>query len=684
MYLFKRKPGTAPWSGALRAAASLCALSLAACGGGYGSGGNSNAPPPTITLAVQPTSVRLGESAQVSWTATVSATCTATGGWTGAQPATGTQRVTPAALGSVSYTLTCHTPAGGTYGSGSTDAANSVTLDVTPANAFSATSLAADTASAFELDTRLVNPWGIAFGPATTAWVANNRTNTATLYDGNGRAQPAANPRTVTLPVGTGGAPFEPTGIVFNTSTDFVIRSASAAGPAKFIFVGKSGSLAAWSPIVDANQALDLYDDPASVYTGLAIAKDGASNFLYAADFRNGRVDVFDAGFTKQASSATSFAFADADLPAGYAPFGIQTLNTDPTGGPQIYIAYAKQSAPDNRDSLSGAGLGLVDVYDTHGQLLKQLIATGGALNAPWGMALAPADFGALGHRLLVSNFGDGRINAYGVSTGQFGATLSDLFSNPVSLPGLRGIAFGNDINNQPHNTLFYVAGINDEANGEFGRIDIGATPPLLNQPPIVTISAPSSGNVSAIVAVSATVESSIAVAKVEFFAEATSLGSVTAAPYSVQWDTAAFANGAVLLTAKATDVDGNAGVSTTVTVTIANGAPAATLTQIQAQLFTPICSGCHNGSNPPTGALPGAQNLTIGNAFANLVSVPSKEVPALLRVKPGDPANSYLIQKLEGSAGIQGARMPLGGPFLDQAAIDRVKTWIASGAPNN
>ena len=127
-----------------------------------------------------------------------------------------------------------------------------------------------------------------------------------------------------------------------------------------------------------------------------------------------------------------------------------------------------------------------------------------------------------------------------------------------------------------------------------------------------------------------------------------------------------------------------NVGVSAEVAVTIANGAAAASLAQIQALVFTPICSGCHNGSNPPTGALPGSQNLTAGNSFANVVNVPSIEAPALLRVKPNDPANSYLIQKLEGTAGIQGSRMPLGGPFLDQATIDLVKTWIASGAPNN
>lgn len=458
-------------------------LLVASCGG-YGSDGGSGgagaAPPPTVALDVQPTQVRLGDQAQLAWTATMGAACTATDGWSGAQAATGTRQVTPAAVGSVTFTLTCHVLAGGAYASASPDTVKSVTLNVAPANVFTNTPLAADTASALVLDARLVNPWGIAISATSTVWVANTRTDTATLYDGNGRAQPAANPRTVALPVITGGAKFEPTGIVANGSADFVVHNATLSGPARFILVGKRGSIAGWSPTVDANNALDVNDDPAAVYTGVALAAEGVGNFLYAADFHNGRIDVLDAAFVKQATSPTRFTFVDPDLPAGYAPFGIQALGTGPDGGAQIYVTYAKQVAPDNRDAQRGAGLGVVDVYDTNGQLLKQLIKSGGMLNAPWGVALAPADFGALSGRLLVSNFGDGRINAFGISTGQFGASLSDAHGNPLSVPGVRGIVFGNDANNQPHNTLFYVAGTNDEANGTFGRIDLGATPPVL------------------------------------------------------------------------------------------------------------------------------------------------------------------------------------------------------------
>jgi uncharacterized protein (TIGR03118 family) len=457
-----------------------CFLSLAACGGyGDSATGNGAAPAPVVTLEVQPATVRLGESAQLMWTASPGASCIATDGWSETKPTTGTQSVTPAVLGAVVYTLTCRTPTGGQY-SASADVAKSVTVNVVPANAFTNTALAADTASALVLDARLVNPWGVAMSATSTAWVTNSHTDTSTLYDGNGRAQPAGAPRTVVMPVGVNGVPFEPTGIVANAGAGFVIHGATDA-PARFIFAGKRGSLAGWSPTVDANRALDVYDDPTSAYTGLAIARVGDGDFLYAADFHNARVDVFDTAFAKQATSATRFTFVDPDLPAGFAPFGIQALNTGAGGAAQIYVTYAKQLAPDNRSSVRGAGMGRVDVYDTNGVLLKKLVVQTDRLDAPWGIALAPADFGALGNRLLIANFGDGRINSFGLQTGQFGATLSDSHGTPVSIPGLRGIAFGNDTNNQPHNTLFYAAGTNDEANGTFGRLDPGAIPPLLN-----------------------------------------------------------------------------------------------------------------------------------------------------------------------------------------------------------
>jgi len=657
-------------------AAIASALLLASCGGG-GYGGSSAPPPPpplTVTLSVAPASVVAGQAATLTWSAPAGATCTAGGGWSGSQAASGTVVVAPAAAGSVSYTLSC-TASGGTYGMGSSGSASAM-LAVTAPSGYTSTVLVGDTsaAGALVVDASLVNPWGVAFGSGFS-WVANNHAENSTLYDGNGKAQPAAGPLVVSIPAGA--ASFDPTGIVFNGSSDFVVGAGGTSGVARFLFVGEGGLLAGWSPAVDATHAINVYADAGgAVYKGLAIAASGGANFLYATDFHNGKVDVFDAAFTRQVPAAGHFQFSDPNLPAGYAPFGIQALPTGAGGATQVFVSYAQQSQPDLHDNVNGAGLGLIDVYDANGAFIKRLVDTGGRLNAPWGLARAPADFGTLSSALLVGNFGDGTINGYDPVTGAYVGTVAGATGTAFALPGLWGIAFGNDADNQPHNTLFYAAGTNNEANGAYGRIDLGGAP-LLNAPPVVAVTAPT-GNVHGVVTVTATASASIPLARVEFFAGGTSIGVVTSSPYSVQWDTTAIANGtAVALTATATDVDGNVGTSPALSVI----AGTVTLAQLQATIFTPICAACHTGVGT---TLPGAQNLTAGNTWASLVNVASLEMPTLKRVLPGDAANSYVIQKLEGAAGISGARMPLGGPYLDQATIDKVKAWIADGALDN
>ncbi len=654
----------------------LVGAGLAACGGGSG----SSAPAPTLTMSLQKPSLVLGQSDKINWSASPGTSCTASGGWSGTKAENGSETVTPNASGSTTYTLSC---SGMNYGG---SAQQSVSLTVNTPSAYSSTRLVADTAasSALTIDTNLVNPWGIAFGPTTPVWVANNHTGTSTLYDGNGKPQPSAAPLVVSLKQGANGD-FDPTGIVFNGSTDFVVSAGGKSAAARFIFVGEGGMVAGWAPSVDPTNAVTMYEDTGgAIYKGLALASNGSGNFLYAADFHNNKVDVFDAAFKRQTPSDTSFAFKDPTLPAGYAPFGIQAIKNGPNGSTQIYVSYAKQKAPDNVDDESGPGLGLVDVFDANGKLITHLIAPGGKLNAPWGMALAPNDFGTLSNALLVGNFGDGRIYGFDPATGDFIGTVSDASGTPFAAAGLWGLAFGNDASNQPHNTLFFAAGINDEANGLYGRIDLGANPPVLNQPPTVTLSVPS-GNLSGTVTLTATVQSSIAIAKVEFFLNgSTSIGVATAAPYTIQWDTTKVSNGSATLVARATDNNGNVGSSTVANVTISNGPAAATLSQIQSAVFTQRCAVCHDGSQPPSGALPGAMNLSAGNSFASIVNVPSLEQPGLMRVKPGDPDASYLIRKLEGTAGISGSRMPFGGPFLDQATIDQVRSWIAAGAQNN
>jgi uncharacterized protein (TIGR03118 family) len=258
---------------------------------------------------------------------------------------------------------------------------------------------------------------------------------------------------------------------VFNASADFGVSSAGKSGPGLFIYSGESGSIAGWSNTVDLQHAITVYTDAGgAIYKGLAIANNGTANYLYATDFHNGKIDVFDAAYTKQ--PAASFPFADSTVPSGYAPFGIQAIKNGTNGAVQLYVTYAMQQ-PNSPDNASGAGLGLVDVFDANGALIKQLVAPGGALNAPWGIALAPADFGTLGNALLIGNFGDGKIYGYDPSNGRFLGALTDSTGAAIAEPGLWGIAFGNDAQNQPHNTLYFTAGPNDEADGLYGSVSV-------------------------------------------------------------------------------------------------------------------------------------------------------------------------------------------------------------------
>ncbi len=639
-------------------------------------------PGSTVSVSVNPTTINLGQSAVVTWASSSGTSCTASGGWSGTLAATGTQTVTPTAAGTDTFNLSC---TGGAYSSGK----GSASLTVNASTAFSLTNLVSDAAggTATNVDAKLVNPWGIAIPAGNApAWMANNHSETSTLYDDNGKAQPHAAPLAVQFAAGAGGTTFDPTGIVFNGSTDFTVSSAGISGVAKFIFDGEGGMIAGWSVGVDPTHAITMYTDAGgAVYKGLAIAQNNGKSFLYATDFHNSKVDVFDATFAKQATSATAFTFADPSIPAGFAPFGIQTIpGSGVAGATQIYVAYAQQLAPDNHDNANGAGLGYVDIYDTNGKFIKQLI-TKGALNAPWGIALAPADFGTLSKMLLVGNFGDGKINAFDPTSGTLIGSVNNSSGAAIATPGLWGIAFGNDAANQPHNTLFFAAGTNNEANGSYGRIDVGATPPVLSAPPVVALTAPT-GTLKGTVTLSATVQDPLAISTVEFFANSTSIGVVSTPPYSIAWDTTTVTDGDVAINAKATDADGNVGLSAK-TVTVANTVVAqVTLTQLQTQIFTPICSGCHSGVGT---ALPGVQNLTAGHTFASIVSVASIEQPTLLRIKPNDTVNSYLVQKIVGAAGITGSRMPLGcgttaNPCLDDATIALVKTWVNQGALNN
>jgi uncharacterized protein (TIGR03118 family) len=305
----------------------------------------------------------------------------------------------------------------------------------------------------------LKNGWGIAFNPTGTAWVSGNGSQRSVLFDGNGVPQSLV----VSIPAGSNGAA-GPTGIVFNgVATDFVITSAGKTANAVFLFATDAGTIAGWSPKVLPTDAVTAFDDGAggAIYKGLTLASRGTTNFLFAADFHNNKIDVFDASFKKVASTGT---FRDPAIPAGFAPFGIQAI------GSRLYVTYAKQDAA-ARVQVTGAGLGFVDVFDTAGNLLQQL-PTGDLFNAPWGVAQAPSNFGTFSNDLLVGNFGDGTISAFDPTSLKFLGKLKLADGSSFTQKGLWGIAFGNDVQSQPKNTLFYAAGPNGKLAGIYGRID--------------------------------------------------------------------------------------------------------------------------------------------------------------------------------------------------------------------
>ena len=296
-------------------------------------------------------------------------------------------------------------------------------------------------------DANLVNPWGLAFGPATPAWVADNRTDVSTLYSGGVRKSiPVTLPLVVGIP---GGAP---TGVVFNATPGFKVNGAAA----HFIFDSEAGTITAWNA---GTQAVTEATTPGAIYKGLAIASKGGTTMLYAANFHAGTIDVFNDSF---APVTVPGGFVDPNLPAGFAPFNIQEI------AGRLVVAYAQQDA-DAEDEVAGAGLGYVDVFDTSGHLLRRLVSQG-ALNAPWGLAVAPRHFGPFSGDLLVGNFGDGAINAYDPRTGAFRGTLQNKDGNQIRVNGLWALRFGNGVIGTPQ-TLLFTAGIGDEDHGLFGEI---------------------------------------------------------------------------------------------------------------------------------------------------------------------------------------------------------------------
>jgi uncharacterized protein (TIGR03118 family) len=333
-------------------------------------------------------------------------------------------------------------------------------------NAYVVTNLQSDVPGrAAHTDPNLVNGWGIAALPTSPWWVADNGTYRSTLYNGNTGEKVA-----LTVDVAGNGGPADPTGIVSNTSPEFVITgSGGATSAARFIFDGEDGAISAWNG--GPTSVVKATSTNGAIYKGLAIGTVGtgadAKAYLYATDFQNNHVDVLNGTFTFQHWAG---AFVDPGLPAGYAPFGIQNI------GGRIFVTYAKQDA-DAEDEIAGPGLGFVSAFGTDGSFQGR-VASGGDLNAPWGLAMAPASWERFGGHLLVGNFGDGRINGYRWSGGSWEARGHLKLANhhPIVIDGLWGIGFGNNNGSNnggagPTSTLFFAAGPDDETHGLFGSI---------------------------------------------------------------------------------------------------------------------------------------------------------------------------------------------------------------------
>jgi uncharacterized protein (TIGR03118 family) len=320
-------------------------------------------------------------------------------------------------------------------------------------------------------DANLVNPWGIGIAPSSgDFWIADNAKNVATLYGGDFGGSPLT-PSSLVVGV-PGGAPTAAAFNIFNGANEFNVSSGAFSGPASFLFAGQSGGVSGWNTNVPGPSPSTAAQLAASVsganFTGLAQASSGGQDLLYAADFHNGAIDVFNSSFQRVALSGS---FTDSNLPAGYAPFNIQNLNGS------LFVTYAKQDGA-GQHPVAGAGNGFVDIFDPGGNLMNRLIvgqpgSAGSPLNAPWGLALAPnSGFGDLSGDLLVANSGDGHINAFNQVNGTFLGTVLDANGSALTVDGLHAIMFGNGASSGEPNVLFFTAGTNNQQHGLFGSLE--------------------------------------------------------------------------------------------------------------------------------------------------------------------------------------------------------------------
>jgi uncharacterized protein (TIGR03118 family) len=290
-------------------------------------------------------------------------------------------------------------------------------------------------------DPLLKNPWGLAYSPGAPFWVSDEASGWSTLYDAKGNPQSLQ----VVIPPASGTGQGTPTGIVYNGSPEFKIRNWTSV----FLFATLDGTISGWSSF-SPTLALIGASQTGAVYTGLAITSKASGNFLYAADSANNKVDVYNGNFSLVKS------FTDSTIPAGFAPFGIQDISG------QLYVTFA---------STTGAAGGYIDIFGEDGTFVKRF-AHGPPLNQPWGLAVAPSNFGTFSGALLVTNnTPTGTINAFNLTTGKSLGTLKTTTGKVITIPGLWGIEFGGGtVSNGKTNQLFFTAGPSDK-DGYFGAI---------------------------------------------------------------------------------------------------------------------------------------------------------------------------------------------------------------------
>lgn len=316
-------------------------------------------------------------------------------------------------------------------------------------------------------DPNLKGAWGVSESSSSPFWISDAGSGLSTLYNSFGTAIPLV----VTIPAAQSGGTGTPTGTVYNGTTGFAV---TAGNPASFLFATLDGTISGWNHTVNASEAMVMVNNSAAgaSYTGLAMAVNGVNTYLYAANFSGGTIDVFDSSFNPVTQSG---AFEDANLPSGYAPFNVQALAGN------LYVSYALQNTS-KTFPVAGAGDGYVDVYTPAGVLTARLIS-GGPLNAPWGMAMAPANFGAYAGDLLVGNFGDGTVSAFNPTTGAFVATLADVYGATIVIPNLWALQVGNGGSGGDANAVYFTAGIPGPDNGNHGLLG------RLQSAPVVTAS---------------------------------------------------------------------------------------------------------------------------------------------------------------------------------------------------